>query len=126
MSSIKKRPKTVGIIDIGSNSVRFVGYYIASEFPTTICNEKDICSLGEKLEETNKLSAASQKRALKSLKRLLAIAEKLEITTIKAYATAAIRDASNGDDFIKKIYNCLLYTSPSPRDQRGPRMPSSA
>ena len=23
-------------------------------------------------------------------------------------------------------YNCLLYTSPSPRDQRGSRMPSSA
>ena len=25
-----------------------------------------------------------------------------------------------------KIKNCLLYTSPSPRDQRGSRMPSSA
>ena len=25
-----------------------------------------------------------------------------------------------------KLYNCLLYTSPSPRDQRGSRMPSSA
>ena len=24
------------------------------------------------------------------------------------------------------IYICLLYTSPSPRDQRGSRMPSSA
>ena len=24
------------------------------------------------------------------------------------------------------IYTCLLYTSPSPRDQRGSRMPSSA
>ena len=24
------------------------------------------------------------------------------------------------------VYNCLLYTSPSPRDQRGSRMPSSA
>ena len=24
------------------------------------------------------------------------------------------------------IRNCLLYTSPSPRDQRGSRMPSSA
>ena len=23
-------------------------------------------------------------------------------------------------------YSCLLYTSPSPRDQRGSRMPSSA
>ena len=40
------------------------------------------------------------------------------------------------DDFIKylriankniaKKYACLLYTSPSPRDQRGSRMPSSA
>ena len=25
-----------------------------------------------------------------------------------------------------EIYSCLLYTSPSPRDQRGSRMPSSA
>ena len=25
-----------------------------------------------------------------------------------------------------KLLNCLLYTSPSPRDQRGDRMPSSA
>ena len=27
---------------------------------------------------------------------------------------------------IKDYWNCLLYTSPSPRDQRGSRMPSSA
>ena len=27
---------------------------------------------------------------------------------------------------INKSNNCLLYTSPSPRDQRGSRMPSSA
>ena len=34
------------------------------------------------------------------------------------------------DDFYKSYHNftfaCLLYTSPSPRDQRGSRMPSSA
>ena len=29
-------------------------------------------------------------------------------------------------DWKCKIPNCLLYTSPSPRDQRGSRMPSSA
>ena len=27
---------------------------------------------------------------------------------------------------IREVYACLLYTSPSPRDQRGSRMPSSA
>ena len=29
-------------------------------------------------------------------------------------------------DFLDKALTCLLYTSPSPRDQRGSRMPSSA
>ena len=36
----------------------------------------------------------------------------------------------NADDFslamVSGILGCLLYTSPSPRDQRGSRMPSSA
>ena len=30
------------------------------------------------------------------------------------------------DDRVGLSYGCLLYTSPSPRDQRGSRMPSSA
>ena len=29
-------------------------------------------------------------------------------------------------DMLEGSYPCLLYTSPSPRDQRGSRMPSSA
>ena len=31
-----------------------------------------------------------------------------------------------GMPFFREYYTCLLYTSPSPRDQRGSRMPSSA
>ena len=30
------------------------------------------------------------------------------------------------DTDMQYLYTCLLYTSPSPRDQRGSRMPSSA
>ena len=36
---------------------------------------------------------------------------------------------NNTEDFdllIQALITCLLYTSPSPRDQRGSRMPSSA
>ena len=29
-------------------------------------------------------------------------------------------------DYVNNTWLCLLYTSPSPRDQRGSRMPSSA
>ena len=32
----------------------------------------------------------------------------------------------NRDEAIQRMKSCLLYTSPSPRDQRGSRMPSSA
>ena len=35
-------------------------------------------------------------------------------------------DTVKKNDTYELIKNCLLYTSPSPRDQRGSRMPSSA
>ena len=42
----------------------------------------------------------------------------------EAYATA---NWECNDAYARAyFYNCLLYTSPSPRDQRGSRMPSSA
>ena len=39
----------------------------------------------------------------------------------KALLVQLVRDVDG-----KTFWDCLLYTSPSPRDQRGPRMPSSA
>ena len=33
---------------------------------------------------------------------------------------------TNEPSFFNRVLDCLLYTSPSPRDQRGSRMPSSA
>ena len=33
---------------------------------------------------------------------------------------------STSVDYVNIAFSCLLYTSPSPRDQRGSRMPSSA
>ena len=35
-------------------------------------------------------------------------------------------DKIGAQKFLKERIHCLLYTSPSPRDQRGSRMPSSA
>ena len=40
----------------------------------------------------------------------------------------AMRDMLLGGEVLARqmLYDCLLHTSPSPRDQRGSRMPSSA
>ena len=45
---------------------------------------------------------------------------------IEARDDAASFVASQGDIRGAQLEACLLYTSPSPRDQRGSRMPSSA
>ena len=39
---------------------------------------------------------------------------------------AKARRAMPLEDLLAELQGCLLYTSPSPRDQRGSRMPSSA
>ena len=44
----------------------------------------------------------------------------------QALAMYSKSDASNIEEIDQSLTACLLYTSPSPRDQRGSRMPSSA
>ena len=45
-----------------------------------------------------------------------------------SYEIIVVDNASREDEAtrIKELYSCLLYTSPSPRDMRRSRMPSSA
>ena len=45
---------------------------------------------------------------------------------IDARAYAFESPTGLGNELMARFFNCLLYTSPSPRDQRGSRMPSSA
>ena len=47
--------------------------------------------------------------------------EELKYDIVRASAFVDVFDA-----YYDKYKNCLLYTSPSPRDQSGSRMPSSA
>ena len=44
----------------------------------------------------------------------------------KLKITGHDEDVKLASDALKKLYDCLLYTSPSPRDKRQSRMPSSA
>ena len=44
----------------------------------------------------------------------------------KGFITVSLNNNMKDADDIEQLNACLLYTSPSPRDQRGSRMPSSA
>jgi exopolyphosphatase/guanosine-5'-triphosphate,3'-diphosphate pyrophosphatase len=92
----------VAILDIGSNSVRLVVYESQSRAPATIHNEKAICGIGRDMVTTGRLHAEGMAMALETLARFKLLADGLQVQVREAGATAAARDAENGQDFIRK------------------------
>ncbi len=92
-----------GVIDIGSNSVRFVVFDSAMRSPAYFFNEKAYCGLGADIETTGALPPAAKVRALSTLRRFALLAEALEVREVVTVATAAMRDASDGAAFAQEI-----------------------
>ncbi len=92
----------VGIIDIGSNSVRFVAYGGSERVPSMLFNEKVMAGLGRGLAVSGRLDPKAMDMALEALARFRLLAREMELKTLHAVATAAVRDASNGDEFLSR------------------------
>ncbi len=92
----------IGVIDIGSNSVRLVVYEGAVRAPTPVFNEKVLCGLGRSVATTGSLASDAVERAIQALTRFKTIAHVLGIKNLRAIATAAVREAKNGREFLKR------------------------
>src|SRR5262245_39723455 len=86
----------VGVIDIGSNSIRLVVFERMARAPVALFNEKVMCGLGRGLEETGRLDGQAVERAIANLRRFAALATAMQVDRLEALATAAVRDAKNG------------------------------
>jgi exopolyphosphatase / guanosine-5'-triphosphate,3'-diphosphate pyrophosphatase len=93
----------MAIIDIGSNSVRLVVYSGAPRAPSIIFNEKVLAGLGQGLGETGRLGEGPMTRALAALRRFRLLVGQMEVRDVRVLATAAVRDASNGDAFLDEV-----------------------
>jgi len=91
------------IIDIGSNTVRMVVYGGTMRAPTVLLNEKVTAKLGREIAETGRLAEDAVELALRGLRRFVLLLEDLGVADIVTVATAAVRDASNGPDFVRKV-----------------------
>jgi exopolyphosphatase / guanosine-5'-triphosphate,3'-diphosphate pyrophosphatase len=94
------RYRPVGVVDIGSNSVRLVVYDGLRRSPTPVFNEKVLCGLGKGVALTGKLNGDGMVRALAALRRFRALCKQIGTKEVYAVATAAAREAENGADFI--------------------------
>jgi exopolyphosphatase/guanosine-5'-triphosphate,3'-diphosphate pyrophosphatase len=95
--------RRVGVVDVGSNSVRLVVFDGAARSPAYFYNEKIMCALGAGLSETGRLNPEGRQRALAAIRRFQILAQGMEATPLTAVATAAVRDAEDGPDFVAEV-----------------------
>ncbi len=97
----------IAVVDIGSNSVRLVVYEGAVRSPTPIFNEKVLAGLGRTVATSGRLADDAVDRAIEALGRFKAIVRLLGVKNVRAIATAACREASNGPQFIARAERTL-------------------
>ena len=91
--------KKIAVIDIGSNSVRLM--FVADG--KILYKDLEITRLGEGLAATGVLSDAAIQRSALAVKRFAERATSEGAETVYAFATAAVRSAKNGADFVSAV-----------------------
>ncbi len=93
----------VGVVDVGSNSVRLVVFDGAARSPAYFYNEKVLAGLGQGLAKTGRLNPEGRARALAALKRFAALAKGMRLPSLTCVATAAVREAEDGAEFQAEV-----------------------
>lgn len=93
----------VGVIDVGSNSIRMVVFDGAARSPAYFFNEKLMCGLGRGLAETGMLDPEGRARAVVALERFALLAKGMDVSPLVCVATAAVREANDGPEFCREV-----------------------
>lgn len=113
--------RPVAVFDIGSNSVRLVVYERLSRNLTPLFNEKALCGLGREVATKGRLAPDAVEKALATLSRFRALCDVMQVGEAIAIATAAVRDADDGPEFIEraqKICRCDIELLSGNREAR--------
>jgi exopolyphosphatase / guanosine-5'-triphosphate,3'-diphosphate pyrophosphatase len=97
----------VSVIDIGSNSVRLVVYEGLTLTAAPVFNEKELCGLGRHVATLGILDDEAVLRALETLARFRILSEQIGARTIHVVATAAVREAANGPEFVARAQDVI-------------------
>ena len=93
----------VGVIDIGSNSIRLVVFDGPGRAPLPVINHKAVIGLGVDVERHGRFDEDAYWRGIKAVESLVRLADSVPCADLALYATAAVRQATNGGDFCRSI-----------------------
>ena len=102
--------RRIGVIDIGSNSIRLVVYDRLSRAPLPIINRKAVLGLGTDVERHGRFSDESFATAVRAIHALTKMAEDVPVADLTLLATAGVRSAENGEAFCNAILEKTGYS----------------
>lgn len=98
------RGRIVGFIDLGSNSLRLLVARITPGGAVRVLNEaKHMVRLGEGALVCHELQPAAMARTLETLRSFATMCKSYGAEDYYAVATASVRDAANGEDFLAEV-----------------------
>lgn len=98
--------ENLAVIDLGSNSVRMTISRISDDGTyETVAQEKEYVRLSENMGVEKILQPEAIERTIGALKNFKTIYSKLDHLNIVAVATAAVRQATNQKQFLKRVKN---------------------
>jgi len=98
--------KNIAAIDVGSNSIKLLVARRDSSEPghwSEVLREKEMVRLGQETLSTGSLSEEAMADGIDCLVRYAALARAAGASAITAVATCAVREAANGDDFVRRV-----------------------
>lgn len=94
----------IAAIDIGTNSIHCTIFEVlVGGRRKVLDDERAYTRLGRGTPETGRLSDSAMQDSIVALSRMLQFAETYEVSRVRAVATAAVREASNGKEFVSRI-----------------------
>ncbi len=94
------------VLDIGSNTIRLLIAEVEAQAYKTIHYQHRVARLGEGLQQTGDLSEAGKQRAMDVFQEVVEVCASFGVhaESVTAVATAAIREAGNGAEFVAQVY----------------------
>lgn len=98
-------PPVLASIDVGSNTLRLLIAEIKDGRVIDIFSDRKITRLGQRVDETGFLQEENMALSLAALQEFSLVISKYCVRHVKAVATSALRESSNSDIFVRKVFD---------------------
>lgn len=95
----------IGVIDIGSNSVRLIIVEVGEYTYKLVDELKESIRLGEDVDEGKAINPEKMAHAIQTLRMFKILCDAMEVQEIIAVATAAVRKACNRESFLAEVFD---------------------